>query len=127
MKGAAAATLYGTEAANGVIQIFTKRGSATATRYDLHVETGISNYPDDAYAPHAGFARRQSQADSLTAFWKLSTPLAPYQVFSVPLVPQIIETGHNSTYSLSASGGAAQVNYFVNGRYQRENGPFGGR
>ena len=30
LKGAAAATLYGTEASNGVIQIFTKKGSSGA-------------------------------------------------------------------------------------------------
>ena len=33
LKGAAAATLYGTEASNGVIQIFTKRGCAGAPRW----------------------------------------------------------------------------------------------
>src|SRR6478672_6145889 len=33
LKGAAAATLYGTEASNGVIQVFTKRGSNSATRW----------------------------------------------------------------------------------------------
>ena len=32
LKGAAAATLYGAEASNGVIQVFTKRGSSGAPR-----------------------------------------------------------------------------------------------
>src|SRR5262245_41213395 len=35
LKGAAAATLYGTEASNGVIQIFTKHGSNTAPKWHL--------------------------------------------------------------------------------------------
>lgn len=126
LKGAAAATLYGTEASNGVIQVFTKKGAAGSTRYDVHVEGGVANYPTGAYEDHAGFARRQSQADSLTAYWHLSSPLQPYQVFTVPLVPEIYETGRFSTYSLNASGGAATVNFFVGGRYETENGPFGG-
>jgi TonB-linked SusC/RagA family outer membrane protein len=125
LKGAAAATLYGTEASNGVIQIFTKKGSAGPPRYTVHVEEGLSNYPNGAYEPHAGFARRQSQADSLSAYWGIPG-LQPYQVFTVDLVPKIFETGHSQSYSLDVSGGSAQVNYYVAGRYQNENGPFGG-
>lgn len=124
LKGAAAATLYGTEAANGVIQIFTKRGSAGPPKYDLHVERALSRYPH-AYEPHAGFARRQSQADSLAAYWGLGS-LKTFQPFSVDLVPQIFETGQYTSASLSVSGGATQVNYYLSGRYDTEDGPFGG-
>ena len=42
IKGAAATTLYGTEAAGGVIQIFTKRGSAGAPAWTLGVDQGIN-------------------------------------------------------------------------------------
>src|SRR5207247_8662236 len=35
LKGAAAATLYGTEASAGVIQIFAKKGARGATRFDF--------------------------------------------------------------------------------------------
>ena len=40
IRGPAAATLYGTEASNGVIQIITKRGSAGGTRWDMSVRQG---------------------------------------------------------------------------------------
>ncbi len=43
VKGAAAATLYGTDAAAGVIQIFTKRGAAGAARWNVQLNTGISS------------------------------------------------------------------------------------
>jgi TonB-linked SusC/RagA family outer membrane protein len=124
LKGAAAATLYGTEAANGVIQIFTKRGSAGPPKYDLHVERAMSRYPN-VYEPHAGFARRQTQADSLSAYWGM--PIQPYQPFAIDLVPQIFETGRFTSSSLSVGGGAPQVNYYLAGRYETEDGPFGGR
>ena len=43
IKGAAATTLYGTEAAAGVIQIFTKRGHQGAPQWTLGIEQGIAN------------------------------------------------------------------------------------
>ncbi len=42
IKGAAASTLYGTEAAAGVIQIFTKHGLAGAPRWSFEVGQGFS-------------------------------------------------------------------------------------
>src|SRR5436305_8063916 len=41
VKGPSAATLYGTDAANGVIVITTKRGRAGETRYHVTGETGV--------------------------------------------------------------------------------------
>jgi TonB-dependent SusC/RagA subfamily outer membrane receptor len=62
LKGAAAATLYGTEASNGVIQIFTKRGSAGAPRWDFTAEQIASQFPGGQLKPVAGFARTPAQA-----------------------------------------------------------------
>src|ERR1043166_6773654 len=42
IKGAAAATLYGTEAAAGVIEIFTKRGTAGKTAFTVQTDQGIN-------------------------------------------------------------------------------------
>src|SRR5439155_229589 len=42
LKGAAATTLYGTEAAAGVIQIFTKRGSIGAPSWDFETTQGFN-------------------------------------------------------------------------------------
>ncbi len=42
IKGPAAATLYGTEASAGVIQIITKRGVDGAAQFDVAVETGAT-------------------------------------------------------------------------------------
>jgi len=41
VKGPSAATLYGTDAANGVVVITTKRGRAGDTRYQVNAESGI--------------------------------------------------------------------------------------
>ena len=42
LKGPAAATLYGTEASRGVINVITKRGAAGETRLDVMVRQGIN-------------------------------------------------------------------------------------
>jgi TonB-linked SusC/RagA family outer membrane protein len=42
IKGPAAATLYGTEASNGVVQIITKRGSSTTPHWDFTTRQGTN-------------------------------------------------------------------------------------
>ncbi|HEX7118875.1 MAG TPA: SusC/RagA family TonB-linked outer membrane protein [Longimicrobiales bacterium] len=122
LKGAAAATLYGTEASNGVIQIFTKAGRAGAPTWRLHVEQGVSRYPAERYAPHAGFARTEEQAERLSDFW--GQPIRPFEVFEVDMWPSLFETGTYGSYSLSVSGGNDDMTYFLSGRYLSEDGPF---
>jgi len=46
IKGPAAATLYGAEAAAGVIQIITKKGQPGRVRWDARMETGHSTWPE---------------------------------------------------------------------------------
>ena len=41
VKGAAAATLFGTDAAAGVIQIFTKRGANGSAKWQTQFNTGV--------------------------------------------------------------------------------------
>src|SRR6266545_1185365 len=44
LKGPAAATLYGTEASNGVIQIVTKRGTAGPARWNFTMRQGVNYF-----------------------------------------------------------------------------------
>lgn len=121
LKGAAAATLYGTEASNGVIQIFTKKGTSGTPRWNFHAEQSLTSYPD-RIEPNSGFARTQPQADSLgMLFGKTITPFVP---FSYPVINQLWETGHGTVLDGSVSGGATGMTYYASGRYQYENGPF---
>jgi TonB-dependent starch-binding outer membrane protein SusC len=124
LKGAAAATLYGTEASSGVIQIFTKHGAAGPTRYDVQIEEGLSNYPNHAYQPLSGFVTTDSAAAYESRYWGI--PIQPYKAFSVNIVPWLYETGHSQTYSLGVSGGSRLFQYHVSGRMNLINGPFGG-
>jgi TonB-linked SusC/RagA family outer membrane protein len=121
IKGAAAATLYGTEASNGVIQIFTKRGSAGPARWNVEYERSALRYPSRV-DPNAGFARRAEQADTLSAIF--GRPIAPFVPFTYNVSEQLWETGDGDVANVSVSGGGERATYFLSGRYQGEDGPF---
>jgi TonB-dependent SusC/RagA subfamily outer membrane receptor len=126
LKGAAAATLYGTEASNGVIQIFTKKGRSGAPRFTFQMDqTGIT-MPTNRILPLADFAETQADVDRISARW--GRQVALFEPFQENLIPTYFNTGHHQAYSLSVTGGSDRVSYFVTGRFQDENGPinFGG-
>ncbi|MBI4540407.1 MAG: TonB-dependent receptor [Gemmatimonadetes bacterium] len=93
IKGAAAATLYGTEAAAGVVQIFTKKGRAGAAKWDAQVDVG---------------------ADKM---WKFGPPIEPF-MRSEP----ILRTGVRQRYQLSVQGGVEAVQYFLSAGYTDRTG-----
>jgi len=123
LKGAAAATLYGTEASNGVIQIFTKRGTAGAPKWDFNVTQDFSNYPTNRLDENWGTPVRQGQLDSLTKLWGRSD-LQLFKPFAVPLMSDYFETGSAQTVNGSVTGGTQNLNYIVSGLYNKDDGPF---
>jgi len=86
IKGAAATTLYGTEAASGVIQIFTKRGRQGAAEWTADISQGFSQL----------------------------RPFAPEPEPYLYLEPWL-KNAHRQTYNLSVRGGTQSMNYFVSG------------
>ncbi|MEP1096130.1 MAG: SusC/RagA family TonB-linked outer membrane protein [Cyclobacteriaceae bacterium] len=125
LKGASAATLFGTEASNGVIQIFTKRGTSGTPKFDVKLAKGIINYPKGRYPDNVGWARDQAQADVMSAHY--GETIQPFQLVSRSFTEDLFETGTNTDASVSASGGNRNVTYYANVRYFNEDGPFGGK
>ncbi|MCH8961699.1 MAG: TonB-dependent receptor plug domain-containing protein, partial [Bacteroidetes bacterium] len=125
LKGAAAATLYGSEASNGVIQIFTKRGNVGPPRFTFQTTQSVINYPH-VYDANVGFARNQAQADTMARWFNVSG-LQPYQLVTQTFMEDLYETGYAQTYSASVSGGSPGITYFASLRWQDEDGPFGGQ
>jgi TonB-linked SusC/RagA family outer membrane protein len=122
LKGAAAATLYGSEASAGVIQIFTKRGRVGAPRFSFRIDQMASRYPD-VYKPNAGFARDDAQAATMSELFGI--PVRPFEVIERKFVQDLFETGHQHAYSVDVAGGSDDVLYYVAGRASFENGPLG--
>jgi TonB-dependent starch-binding outer membrane protein SusC len=128
LKGAAAATLYGTQASNGVIQIFTKRGQAGAPQYNVSIEQSFSRIPVGRYHKHAGWvagtepSARDRGTTGVQEMWGLS--VQPYEAFEVDMFSPHFSTGHNQVYTLSVTGGTQSATYYVAARLQSEDGPF---
>ncbi len=121
LKGAAAATLYGTQASAGIIQIFTKKGTFGKPRFTFEVEQSALTYPD-RYKPNTGFARSEEQAQRMSEVYGVT--IRPYELFSRNFVKELFDVGYSQTYSLSVSGGGSGVTYFLSGRFQQTDGPY---
>lgn len=115
IKGPAAATLYGTEASNGVIQIITKRGSGStgAPIVDVSVKQG-------------GTWLMDARGKVPTVY---STDPTTGQLLSVHLLEReeaagrpIFQTGHNQSYDLSMRGGIDVMRYYLSGQWERREG-----
>jgi TonB-dependent SusC/RagA subfamily outer membrane receptor len=104
LKGAAASTLYGSEATNGVIQIFTKKGkNDSRSAWTVGLTGGFDrlreNLPTKLYPNFTGpDGTRARDANSL------------------------IESGPYQAYDLSVQGGGTRSTYFVSAGYTDQEG-----
>ena len=123
LKGAAAASLYGTQAASGVIQIFTKQGAISKPQFSVEVETGTSAYDKTRWKENSGFARDQATATRMAGLFNKSG-LKPYEVISVPMVGWLYDSGSRQGVSASVRGGAPGATYFASLRASSSDGPY---
>ena len=132
VKGPSAATLYGTDAANGVIVITTKKGRAGPAKWTWSAEQGsvrdLNHYPvqyalwghnptSTSTTPIRCLMQTNLPAgtcvvDSTTSLNLLNTP---------GLTP--IQNGNRNQYGVQVSGGTNQIRYFVSGSLENEIGP----
>jgi TonB-dependent starch-binding outer membrane protein SusC len=115
-KGGAASTLFGSDAATGVIQIFTRRGMPGAARVTARIEQGFDTpelkyimdtgmiYPEFVWAGHPNF---NPGAERIPPDF---------------LARNFFQTGHYQSYNVSVSGGMEDVTYAVSGRVQQSDG-----
>jgi TonB-linked SusC/RagA family outer membrane protein len=117
IKGAAATTLYGTEAAAGVIQIFTKRGQPGAARWTVESEQGFAKL--GKFGPTEDFRGRPivvpASEDEVAP---LGVPDDPSYMFIDPY----LRTAYRAKYGLSVSGGVEDLSYFISSSYIDEEG-----
>jgi TonB-dependent SusC/RagA subfamily outer membrane receptor len=107
IKGAAATTLYGTEAAAGVIQIFTKRGRSGAPRWTAEIDQGFNRLM--AFAPDPRpFLNIDDYVRGRGSFLDNNLPGTGI--------------GYRQEYSLSVNGGGDALQYFVSGNLSDSEG-----
>jgi TonB-linked SusC/RagA family outer membrane protein len=130
IKGPAAAALYGTAAANGVIQITTKRGHAGKTRWNFRSEAGTVSEVTKWPSNYAAFDV-QDAAPGDTIFgctndfairgFCVQNGLASFN----PLEQESpFIRGWREKWGMDASGGSELAQYFIGGDFQREQGVY---
>ena len=135
LKGPAASTEYGTDAANGVIVITTKHGTAGPPQWRISAEQTESEipttYPNNYYSwGHlADGTNAPIDCPLFPVFGDAASTAGTCVVDSVtqwnPLnhaATSIFGTGNRGKYDLSVSGGSEAVRYFVAGGLTNETG-----
>ena len=122
LKGPAAATLYGTEAARGVINIITKKGAAGGTKFGFQVRGGSNWFQNAAGRIGSSYCYaltnpncRMSPTD--TTMYRLSI----VQQENARGTP-IFRNGGIHDYSGNVSGGANQLRFFASGELNDDQG-----
>lgn len=139
VRGPSAATLYGTEAANGVIVITTKRGKAGPSRWNVYAEQRFiednNPYPDAYRAWRTGptaattssptnaiqCSNTQTVAVGSTPALCRQDSVTRFNVLADPTASPI-DRGFGRQYGLSVSGGTEAAQYFVQGEFEDEVG-----
>lgn len=134
VKGPSAATLYGTDAANGVIVITTKRGRAGAARWTAFTEQGIItqrlDYEDQFPAAYYAFGRSTADNSPMRCTLALRATgdclfdsLSVFNTFTDPATKPFKDS-RRQEYGVQLSGGIMQgATYFLSGAYEKEVGP----
>ncbi|BDD05832.1 SusC/RagA family TonB-linked outer membrane protein [Aureibacter tunicatorum] len=126
VKGAAASSLYGSRAANGVINITTKRGALqpgkTSISYRTEVGANVINY-----IPEKNSATN-NRVENGEVLWGTSTPDSyydnPYPKNDHDPFKQFFRPGNFQTHYLSGSGSSKDGNtsFFSSMQYMNEEG-----
>ena len=149
IKDAAAASLYGSRAANGVIVITTKSGKKGKTHVDFRSDWGFSNLAID-YRPMLGgddrrallslglknfalYKKGMSEADAETFAKKnienyAAKPTVGYDESGNPIQEWtdwkdiLFKTGHHQNYQVSLSGGSENTQFYTSLSYMKQTG-----
>ena len=127
IKGPAAATIYGANAASGVINITTKQGSMGEPNinWNARVERGYTSWPE-SWRPTNYALVTQDRLDN-PDLWPGMVGMQAGEFYEhVPLSdnPDALRNGLMNKYSLSVRGGGPQYSFFVSGSRDEEDGVF---
>lgn len=117
LKGPSAATLYGTEASNGVINIITKKGAGGAARWNLTFRQG-ENFVQDyksRFAQNWGIAPGTTTPQPISWDSLQIAACGDSMAFKTGRKCDIYRTGRHQETQLAISGGNGPLTYYVSG------------
>ncbi|HTE46043.1 MAG TPA: SusC/RagA family TonB-linked outer membrane protein [Gemmatimonadaceae bacterium] len=114
IKGPAAATIYGTEAANGVVQIITKKGAAASrTEFAFQIQEGSLSFRDAENRMPTNFMRD-----------KTSGAIVPWNGVQTEAArgTPLFKTGMTRQYNGSVSGARDLIRYYLASSFENDYG-----
>jgi TonB-linked SusC/RagA family outer membrane protein len=128
VKGPSAATLYGTDAANGVIVITTKRGRAGATRYTVFGEgdliRDLNTYPT-AYTlvgkATGATVQKQCYLTQISAKTCTADSLRSFNLWDNPNTTPLHD-GYRRKAGIQVSGGSEAIRFFTAAEMEKTTG-----
>jgi TonB-dependent starch-binding outer membrane protein SusC len=134
VKGPSAATLYGIQAANGVVLITTKRGVSGKPRWNAFTEQGIVTDPNTYRTNYFGrsdnpdFDPATGDASGCTLLLQaqgacVQTRIDTYNPLNDP-AQRPLAPGHRQQYGLNVAGGTDAATYYISGEYEGEVGVY---
>lgn len=125
VKGPSASTLYGTDAANGVVRITTRRGEPGRTRLTAWLEGGVAQ---DVHDYQANYSARAADGRLCFTFQAVAGACdqAELEMFSPLRDPQTtpFQTGWRQQYGVSVSGGSDRLTYYLSGAWESQDGVY---
>lgn len=136
IKDAAAASLYGSRAANGVILITTKQGKAGRTQVSLNIAGGFSDAAVDFRPTLSGDQRYELLYEGLYNYaldkqMKSSSEYAGQEIGKYAYVPELgytdwrkelLRTAIHQNYEASVSGGNERTTFYASLGYNSQEG-----
>jgi TonB-linked SusC/RagA family outer membrane protein len=130
VKGPSAATLYGTDAANGVVVITTKKGRSGRNRWTFNAEQGSivdkSNYLGAnmiwGHTPTSTAATR-CYTYTISAGTCIADSTTSLNIMTDKTGLSPLATGFRNQWNAQAGGGTEAVRYFVSGGLENETSP----
>ena len=132
VKGPSAATLYGTDAANGVIVITTKKGKAGAPKWNVFGEQGMlrdrNHYPTQyaifGHDPATPTTARRCLLKELSVGKCIKDSTSSLNLFEDPSETPI-KDGWRNQLGAQLSGGTDAIRYFTSANFENEIGTLG--
>jgi TonB-linked SusC/RagA family outer membrane protein len=132
VKGAAATTLYGTEASSGVIQIFTKKGVSGEPIWSAEMTGGFNQQTSFLADPSGDPTDLYTKCGNLDELYSLniqvsssSSSMGDRLYLYDPTCPtdgDWQQLGAVQNYSLNVRGGMGDVTYYMSGNYSNTKG-----
>ncbi|MDR1552789.1 MAG: TonB-dependent receptor [Prevotellaceae bacterium] len=146
LKDAAAASLYGSRAANGVVLVTTKKGKAGKTQFRFKADLGLSDFAFNNFPLASDAETEMLHREAWTNYGSLQlgysgTQLEQYvngqvetyypakqsEYVYVDWRKELFRTAVTQNYELSVSGGDEKTRFFLSGSYNKNEAVTKGR